>query len=151
MPPNIDPERRVINDPNAPISDKIAAAAVLWELIDAATKALEPFKAEVRAVAVSSGQPVVTLNGTGMSQCKVVVPGPTLRLTEEFSVDGARRATGSFFDNIFDTKVTLRNPDPSYIATFPANVTVYVTNVTTLVPSTPRVSLRSLSGVEEIK
>ena len=40
MPPNIDQERRVINDPNAPLSAKIAAAAVLWELINSATKAL---------------------------------------------------------------------------------------------------------------
>ena len=151
MPPNIDEQQRVINDPNAPLPAKIAAAAILWDLIDRATKVLEPFKAEVRAVAVATGQPVVSLNGTGMSQCKVVLPGPTLRLTDEFNVDAARKAVGGFYDNLFDTKVQLHNPDPSYVATFPTNVVVYINNVTTLVPSTPRVSLRSLSGVEEIK
>lgn len=151
MPPNIDQERRVINDPNAPLPAKIAAAAVLWELIDAATKALEPFKTEVRAAAVAMGQPVVSFNGHGMSQCKVVLPGPTLRLTDDFNVDAARKGVGLFFDNLFETKVQLRNNDPAYIATFPPNVTNYMASVTSLVPSTPRVSLRSLSGVEEIK
>lgn len=151
MPPNIDQERRVINDPNAPLPAKIAAAAVLWELIDAATKALEPFKTEVRAAAGAMGQPVVSFNGTGMSQCKVVLPGPTLRLTEEFNEETARRILGGHFDSLFETKVQLRNNDPAYIATFPPNVTNYIANVTTLTPSTPRVSLRSLSGVDEVK
>jgi hypothetical protein len=151
MPPNIENERRVINDPNAPLPAKIAAAAVLWELIDAATKALEPFKTEVRAAAVATGQPVVSFNGTGMSQCKVVLPGPTLRLTDDFDPDEARKAVGFFFDNLFETRINLRNTDPAYTATFPPNITNYIAKVTTLIPSTPRVSLRSLSGVEEIK
>lgn len=151
MPANIDQERRVINDPNAPLPAKIAAAAVLWELIDSATKALEPFKAEVRVAAQASRGPVVTFNGDGMSQCKVVLPGPTLRLTEDFNEDAARKALGPFYDSLFETKVQLRNPDPTHIASFPPNVTSYIATVTTLVPSTPRVSLRSLSGVEEVK
>lgn len=151
MPPNIDQQRRVINDPNAPLPAKIAAAAELWELIDSATKALEPFKTEVRAAAVAHGQPVVSFNGTGMSQCKVVLPGPTLRLTDDFNVDAARKALGSSFDNLFETKVQLRSVDPTYVASFPPYIALYMASVTTLVPSTPRVSLRSLSGVEEIK
>lgn len=151
MPPNIDQQRRVINDPDAPLPAKIAAAAELWELIDSATKALEPFKAEVRAAAVATGQPVVSFNGTGMTQCKVVLPGPTLRLNDNFVEEAARKALGSFFDNLFEVRAHLGVTDPTYVATFPPNVTTYMAKITTLVPSTPRVSLRALSGVEEVQ
>ncbi len=151
MPPNIDQERRVINDPNAPLPAKIAAAAVLWELIELATKALEPFKNEVRAVAVATGQPVVTLNGNGMSQCKVVLPGPSLRLNDGVTEEGELTALGDLFPVIYETKLTLRNASPAFIAPFPPNIINHIATVTTLVPSTPRVSLRSLSGVEEVK
>lgn len=151
MPPNIDQQRRVINDPNAPLSSKIAAAAELWELIDSATKALEPFKNEVRAVALATGQPVVTLNGIGMSQCKVVLPGPTLRLNDGVTAYDELTALGDMFPVIYETKLMLRNASPAFIASFPPDITTHIASVTTLVPSTPRVSLRSLSGVEEIK
>jgi len=151
MPPNIDQERRVINDPNATFASKVAAAATLWELVESATKALNPFKTEVRALAVATGLPVASFNGEGMSQCRVVLPGPTLRLTEGFNPDDARKALGPLFDTLFETKVQLRHADPGFVATLPPNITTYMASVTELVPSTPRVSLRSLSGVEEVK
>lgn len=149
--PSIDRERRVINDPNAPLPTKIAAAAVLWALIDDAKDVLEAFKASVRTVAVATGQTTVTLNGDGMSQCKVVLPGPSLKLNEDFREVTSRNVLGHYFDVLFETKVQLRNGDPSFIATFPAIVTNHMATVTTLVPSTPRVSLKSLAGVEEVK
>lgn len=151
MLPNIDQETRVINDPSAPLPDKIAAAAVLWDFIDRSTKVLERFKAEVRVAAAESKLPVVTLNGTGMSQCKVVFPGPTLKLNDPFDAAAARRVLGPFFDPIFETHVTLRSNDPNTITPFPPNVAVYMAGVTTLVPSTPRVSLKMLPGVEEVR
>lgn len=151
MPPNIDHERRIINDPNAPLPAKIAAAAVLWELIDSASKALEPFKTEVRAVALVSRAPVVTLNGDGMSQCKVVFPGPTLKLNDGVTEEGERAVLGELFPALYEVRLQLRNNNPDFVASFPPNVSKHIATVTTLIPSTPRVSLRSLSGVEEIK
>lgn len=144
-------ETAVLNDPSATLPSKIAAAAILWELIEECQRALEPFKQEVRAVAVADGRPTVTLDGAGLSQCKVVVPGPSLRLREGLSVEGERAALGELFDLVYEVKLNLRSTSPTAVATYPASVQAHLATVASLVPNTPRVSLKTLTGVEEVK
>ena len=151
MTPNIDEQVRTIHDPQAPTSAKIAAAAVLWNLIEQANAAMEFFKAGLRPIAVATGKPVVTLNGDGMSQCKVVLPGPTLRLNSDLTVEGERAALGDLFNTLYEVRLVLRDATAEFIGTFPPHVRQHFTTVATLVPSTPRVSLRALPGVEEIR
>lgn len=144
-------ETAVLTDPNAPLPAKIAAAAILWELIDECQKALEPFKQEVRAVALADGRTTVTLDGEGMSQCKVVVPGPSLRLQEGVTEASERAALGELFGTAYEVKLALRNTSPAFAATLPPAVQTHLATVTTLVANTPRVSLRTLPGVEQVK
>lgn len=150
-PLDITRHRRVINDPNATIAAKIAVAAELWELINLATATLEPFKAEVRSIATPMGQPTVTLNGDGMTQCRVVLPGPTLKLNEGLDETQERLTLGEWFSPIYEVRLQLRSPNPNQFTTFPPWVGAHMATITTLTPSTPRVSLRHLLGVEEIR
>lgn len=137
----------LINDPAAPLASKVAAASALWNAIEACQEALEPFKREVRALAVASGKSTVTFDGDGLTQAKVVVPGPSLKLTPAATVDGEKAALGDLFDAIYEVKLSLRKADPTFLACFPPAVQAHVASVADLVPSTPRVSLKSLPGV----
>lgn len=148
---DIHAQTSVINDPNAPLTAKVAAAAVLWSTIEACEAALEPFKREVRALAVATGKPVATFDGDGLSQAKVVVPGPSLKLSPAATVEGERAALGELFNAIYEVKLSLRKADPTFLATFPPAVQSHVSMVTTLVENTPRVSLKSLPGVTPVK
>jgi len=148
---DITAQTATINDPSAPMPAKIAAAAILWETIEQCEKVLETFKRDVRAVAVATGRPTVTLDGAGLSQCKVVVPGPSLRLREGLSVEGQRAALGELFDLVYEVKLNLRSTSPTAVATYPASVQAHLATVASLVPNTPRVSLKTLTGVEEVK
>lgn len=141
----------VINDNTAALTAKVAAAARLWTCIEECEAALEPFKREVRDAAVATGKPTVTLDGEGLTQCKVVVPGPSLKLTPAATVEGERAALGELFNAIYEVKLSLRKADPTFLATFPPSVQAHVSSVTTLVESTPRVSLKSLPGVSPVK
>jgi hypothetical protein len=126
-------EVAIINDPNASIGDKVDAAAKLWQLI------------------VASGQTSITINGNGLSQCKVTVPKPFLKLEDGLTVDDERTALGELFDAIYEVKLQLHKNDPTFLATFPQSVQAHMAGVTTFATNTPRVSLRTLPGVEEIK
>ena len=143
-------EIQVINDSAATLAAKIAAAATLWNLIEVCEAALKPFKDEVRLVAQQDGKPSVTFNGDGMTQCKVVLPGPTLKLKDGLSVEGERNALGELFNTVYEVKIALRNASPAFIATFPHFVQAHIGAVATVVASTPRVSLKILPGVVEV-
>ena len=143
-------EIQVINDSAATLAAKIAAAATLWNLIEVCEAALKPFKDEVRLVAQQDGKPSVTFNGDGMTQCKVVLPGPTLKLKDGLSVEGERNALGELFNTVYEVKIALRNASPAFIATFPHFVQAHIGSVATVVASTPRVSLKILPGVVEV-
>jgi hypothetical protein len=147
---DLSPYTATLNDTAAPITAKVAAAAALWALIESAQEALEPFKREVRALAVASGESVVTLDGDGLTQAKVVVPGPSLKLTPAATVEGERLALGVLFNSIYEVKLSLRKADPTFIGTFPPEVQAHLAGVTDLVPNTPRVSLKSLPGVTPV-
>lgn len=140
-----------INDPSAPLAAKVAAAAELWSLIDSCEAALEPFKKEVRELALATGKPVVTFEGDGLSQCKVVVPGPSLKLSPAATLEGERAALGELFNAIYEVRLSLRKADPTFLATFPPSVQAHISTVTALVENTPRVSLKSLPGVTPVK
>lgn len=140
----------VINDTNAPLAAKVAAAAALWALIESAQEALEPFKGEVRALALAAGKSVLTLDGDGLTQAKVVVPGPSLKLTAAATVDGEKAALGDLFNAVYEVKLGLRKADPNFIGTFPPEVQAHLATVTDLVANTPRVSLKSLPGVTPV-
>jgi hypothetical protein len=143
-------EIQVINNPAATLAAKIAAAATLWNLIEQCESALKPFKDEVRVVAQQDGRSSVTLNGDGMTQCKVVLPGPTVKLKDGLSVEGERGALGELFHTVYDVKLSLRNTSPTFIATLPHFVQAHLGSVATVIASTPRVSLKILPGVTDI-
>lgn len=143
-------EIQVINDSAATLAAKIAAAATLWNLIEECEAAIKPFKDEVRLVAQQEGKPSVTFNGDGMTQCKVVLPGPTIKLKDGLSVEGERQALGELFNAVYEVKLSLRNASAAFIATLPLSVQTHLGYVATLVNSTPRVSLKSLPGVVEV-
>lgn len=148
---DISTQTAIINDANATLAAKIAAAAELWTLIERCESALEPFKREVRDVAVKGGTGTVTFDGDGLTQCKVVVPTPSLKLNDGLTVDGERAALGDLFNAVYEVRLALRKPDPRFIATFPPAVQGHIASVTTLVENTPRVSLKSLPGVTPVK
>lgn len=147
---DITAQTAVINDPSATVPAKIEAAAALWDLIGRCEAALEPFKREVRNLATATGKPTVTLDGAGLTQCKVVVPAPSLKLNPGVTVEGERAALGELFNAVYEVKLSLRKADPAFIATFPASVQSHVSAVTTLVENTPRVSLKTLPGVTDV-
>lgn len=147
---DLSPYTVTLNDTSTPITAKVAAAAALWALIESAQEALEPFKREVRALAVASGESVLTLDGDGLTQAKVVVPGPSLKLTPAATVDGERHALGESFNTVYEVKLSLRNASAAVIATLPLSVQTHLAGVTSLVPATPRVSLKSLPGVTPV-
>jgi hypothetical protein len=141
----------ILTNPDAPVAAKIAAAAALWDAIERAEEALKPFKDTMRTLAVAEGKPSVTFNGEGLSQCKVVVPGPSLRLNDGITVEAARADLGPLFDLVYEVKLNLRSQSPAVVSTYPAAAQVHLATVTSIVPSTPRVSLKVLPGVEEIR
>jgi hypothetical protein len=148
---DITAQTATINDPSAPMPAKIAAAAILWETIEQCEKVLETFKRDVRAVAVATGRPTVTLDGEGMSQCKVIVPGPSLRLREGTTEAGEREALGELFGTVYEVKLCLRSTSPMALSHLPPAVQAHLATVTDLVANTPRVSLKVLPGVEEVR
>lgn len=150
MHPSIQPEVEVLRS-DAPMATKIAAAARLWHLSEDIKAVLEHFKTEVRKVALETGKSVVTLDGEGLSQVKVIVPGPSLRLMDGLTVQGERDALGEWFNAVYEVKLNLRSANPAAVATFSPSVRSHMAEVTTLVENPPRVSLRHLQGVEEVK
>lgn len=121
-------ETAVLSNTSATLGDRIAAAAALWELIEECEAALKPFKDEVRAMAVAAGNPTMTINGTGMCQCKVVVPGASLKLREGLSVEGERAALGELFGTVFEVKLALRSTSPAVAATLPPAAQAHLAN-----------------------
>lgn len=145
----------ILNDARATVAAKVAAAAALWDLIEKCEGALEPFKREMRnaavAQAVGAALPAsVVTDGDGLTQCKVVIPAPSLKLNKGVTVEGERAALGELFNTVYEVELRLRKPDPRFLATFPANVQAHVATVTTLVENTPRVSLKTLPGVTDV-
>jgi len=150
MKSRIDSEVTILGDRYATITAKIAAAARLWSLIEECQTAVEPFKAEVRDLAQKQNQPTVTLDGDGLSQCKVVFQRPSLVVKPGLTVEDERAALGDLFGVIFEVKLTLKNVDPAFIADFPKPVRDHISSVTTLVVNTPRVSLKSMPNVTDV-
>lgn len=151
----IENETKIINDATATLAAKVAAAAKLWALIEECQKALEPFKREMRerALAQCGNAPLpftCSLDGEGLTQCRVVIPAPSLRLLDGVTVEGERAKLGELFDAVYEVKLTLRKPDPKFIGNFPPAVREHVASVTAIVDNTPRVSLRSLPGVDPV-
>jgi hypothetical protein len=149
---NISHEANILRDESAPLPARVLAAAKLWNLIDACEAALKPFKESVRTLAseTANGATTVTFEGEGLSQCKVVLPGPSIKLREGLSVEGERHALGELFNTVYEVKLSLRNASAAFIATLPLSVQTHLAGVTSLVPATPRVSLKLLEGVEQV-
>jgi hypothetical protein len=149
---NITHEAKILRDESAPLDTRVLAAAKLWNLIDACEAALKPFMESIRTLAseTANGATTVTFEGAGLSQCKVVLPGPSIKLREGLSVEGERNALGELFNTVYEVKLSLRNASPAFIATLPLSVQTHLAGVTALVPATPRVSLKLLEGVEQV-
>lgn len=148
---NITHEANILRDESAPLPARVLAAAKLWNLIDACEAALKPFKESVRTLASETANgTTVTFEGEGLSQCKVVLPGPSIKLREGLSVEGERDALGESFNTVYEVKLSLRNASAAFIATLPLSVQTHLAGVTSLVPATPRVSFKLLEGVEQV-
>lgn len=148
--PIIAHEVAIINDPFVPIGDKVDAAAHLWQLIVDCGEALDSFKTSVRKIALASGQASLTINGNGLSQCKVNIPKPSLGLKDGLIPEDERIALGDLFNTIYEVKLQLRKSDPTFLDTFPQSAQAHMAGVTTLVNNIPRVSLKTLPNVDEI-
>jgi hypothetical protein len=149
--PSIEAYAAVIHDPNAPLADKVDAAAALWSMSLQCQDALEDFKQVIRTYAISENKPLVVVNGNGLSQCRVVVPRPGLNLREGLTPEGERAALGDQFDALYEVRLVLRKTDPTYLAVFPPEVQAHMASVTTLTTNVPRVSIKTLPDVEEMK
>lgn len=149
--PLIAQEVATINDPKASIEAKVDAAAKLWQLAEDCDVALKGFKIAVRAVARTSNQSVFVINGNGMAQCRVVTPPPALKLNEDLTIENERLALGVVFDGVYEVKLQLRKTDPAFLAAFPQWVQAHMAKVTSLVINVPRVSLKSMPGVESVQ
>lgn len=144
----------VIRDPSADFSEKVDAAAKLWTLIENAQAALEEFKTQAREKALatrSSDSNKVLLNGAGLSQCQVTFPPPTLKINEGVNVDAEKAALGPYFNSVYEVRLGLRKSSLDFLDGFPVTVRRHMADRTTLVNNPPRVSLKTLPGVEEMK
>ena len=117
----------ILNDANATVTAKVAAAAALWDLIEKCESALEPFKRDMRnaALAQYTGATLpanVVTDGDGLTQCKVVIPAPSLKLNKGVTIEGEQKALGDLFNTVYEVELKLRKPDPRFLATFPPNV-----------------------------
>jgi hypothetical protein len=153
MNPIVSEAAAVIHDPNASLADKVAAAAKLWSLVEECQKVIEEFKgiARAHAMSVSAGQPKVVINGTGMSQCQVVIPSPSLKLMEGVRIEDEMAALGKFFQTVFDVRLVLKSSNPADFGTLPDPIQTHMASVTTLAHNPPRVSLKVIHGVDEVK
>jgi len=147
----IEEARSVLRDHAATLSEKIAAAAVLWALVEECKKDLDLFKEIVRPIAVKDGRTTVYLEGDGLSQCKVVISHPTLVLNPGLREVTERDALGEHFDDIYKVNLSLVQSSAEDLARYPRWVQAHMATVTSVVVHPPRVSIRHLSGVEEIK
>lgn len=71
---NPEDELRKLSDPSLPLNAKIAAAAKLVELVGRISKALGPFKNELRRLADASPEDVVRLEGDDLARATLTKP-----------------------------------------------------------------------------
>lgn len=134
-----------------PVEDRIEHAATLWDAIEAAKSALEPFKAELRAKALSElkGHAGVSVTeGSNTSKATVVVGDSVLRTIENFDIAEAQQALGRDFSRLFQISVTPRSDALKVAEGLPPTSRKYLNENTILVENPPRVSIRPIEGVD---
>jgi len=93
-------------DESAPMADRIAAGARLWETINRAKEALEPLKTDLRkeATRLLDNMPgVTTIEGTGMSRAVVTVPESKLKVVKGTDIKKLKKALGpTGFNALFE-------------------------------------------------
>lgn len=150
----LDGYARVLCDPSVPVGVRIGYASELWSAIETAKAALDPIKDHLRdkAVADLGGKPgAITYDGDNLSLAVVVVPGVAIRATDKFNAQEAQQVLGANFDRIFKVGVTPRSEALEVINTLPIAKRHYLSGVVSMDNGKPRVSLRSLTGVEPTK
>lgn len=141
----------ILRDRSIPVEERVEHAATLWEAIETAKSALEPFKEELRAKALRElkGQPGVSVTeGSGTSKATVVVGTSVLKPVENFDISNAQEVLGRDFPRLFNVTVTTR-PDATTVAeSLSPRHRKYLNENTTLVENPPRVSIRPIEGVD---
>lgn len=152
MDTRIKSEVDTLRNASATLAEKIAAAARLWDLQEEIKTALEGFKTDIRAlpeVTTSDPGSTVTLEGKDLTRCKVTLPTPSLVLTTDPKVSDALTTLGpKDFNEVFT--VTLRVTNPKQLDSLPAQVRTWLGKITKMVVHPPRVSVKSLPGVQDV-
>lgn len=138
------------NDTSLPTARRVAAAAQLWHLAETARAAVEPFKEELRAMAVaqSGGQKgPVQFPGEGVTQARVVIPAMGVELESPPELAAARAELGEDFDRVYRVGLTLVPRTPEDVSALPARARAHLASRVRLARGKPRVTLESLTGV----
>lgn len=140
------------NDSSLPMARRVAAAAHLWSLSEAARAAVEPFKEELRARALASsgGQKgPVQFPGEGITQARVVIPATGVELESPPELAAARAELGEDFDRVYRVNLTLVPRTPEEVSALPGGARAHLAKRVRLARGKPRVTLESLSGVSD--
>ena len=94
-----------VSSPETPLSDKVRAAMILWDLSEKAREALEPFKEELRDIAVNSGEDRWSYSVENI-QATVVRPTARVALKTEADISSLRGTPE--YENLIEERTTYR-------------------------------------------
>lgn len=147
----------VARDPRAPLEERIAAGARLWNLIEEAEAALAPLKQSLRDEArarLGNDPGSIHLEGDGMTRAVVTVPKPSYTVAKGADMSAVKQLLGAAFDSFFEEVVTYKVRSSTINAGKIAslNPTARDTALSVIVQAdpTPRVAFKSAEGVEQI-
>ena len=148
---------RVARDSSAPLEDRIAAGARLWNLIEEAEGALAPLKETLRAEARSrlgNTPGSETIEGTGMTRAVVTVPKPAYQVVKGADMNAVRAEIGEqAFSQLFEevTSYKVRASGLNKVASLRPCQSQAALAVITQVDPTPRVAFKSAGeGIDNI-
>ena len=146
-------------DPNAPLEERIAAGARLWNLIEEAEAALSPLKASLREEArarLGNDPGAVHLDGEGMTRAVVTVPRPSYTVAKGTDMPAVKQLLGpaafeALFEEVVSYKVRASTINAGKIASLNPSARDAALSVIVQVDPTPRVAFKSAGdGVEII-
>ena len=94
-----------VSSPETPLSDKVRAAMILWDLSEKAREALEPFKAELRDIAIDSGEDRWSFS---VENIQATVVRPTARVALKSEVDISSLRGTPEYENLIEERTTYR-------------------------------------------
>jgi hypothetical protein len=136
------------------LATKIQLGAEIWRVSERIDPILQPLKEVLREMAKKAlnGQPGVTqFEGDSSTLAQVTLPPRGAKVDPELGVDEAKKILGEDFNRVFKVTLTLRPEALTVLENLPKSTQQAVSKHLTLVDATPRVSLKSLPGVEAPK